>query len=108
MMPRTGLVRGHPDGHSIPRNHLDSETAHAAAQLGEHLVALVTLHAVQTAAVDRYHGALHVNQIILAQLLSFPIKDCATLYVNKANSSLQLAYRTFDFRRKLRVIIALQ
>jgi hypothetical protein len=40
-------------------------------------VALVALHAVQTAAVDRNHGALHIDQIILAQLLPFPIKDCA-------------------------------
>src|SRR2546428_13439143 len=30
----------------------------------------VALHAVQPAAVDRHHGALHVNQIILAQLLA--------------------------------------
>jgi hypothetical protein len=71
------IVRRHADGDAIPWNHLDSEAAHAAAQLGEDLMALVALHAVQTAAVDRYHSALHVNQIILAQLLSFPIKDCA-------------------------------
>jgi hypothetical protein len=35
-------------------------------------VTLVALHAVQTAAVDRNHGALHIDQIILAQLLPFP------------------------------------
>jgi hypothetical protein len=28
--------------------------------------------------VNRYHRALHVYQIVLAQVLSFPIKDCAT------------------------------
>jgi hypothetical protein len=37
-------------------------------------MALVALHAVQTAAVDRYHGALHINQIILAQVPSFQSK----------------------------------
>jgi hypothetical protein len=41
-------------------------------------VSLVALDAIQTAAVDRHDRALHVNQIILAQLLPFPIKDCAT------------------------------
>jgi hypothetical protein len=41
-------------------------------------MALVALHAVQTATVDRNHGALHIDEIILAQVLSFPIKDCAT------------------------------
>src|SRR2546422_11378074 len=30
----------------------------------------VALHAVQPAAVDRHHGALHVNQITLAQRLA--------------------------------------
>jgi hypothetical protein len=29
------------------------------------------LHAVQPAAVHRDHGALHVDEIILAQLLAF-------------------------------------
>jgi hypothetical protein len=29
--------------------------------------------------VNRHDRALHVNQIILAQVLSFPIKDCAIL-----------------------------
>jgi hypothetical protein len=37
-------------------------------------VALVALHAVKTAAVDRNDCALHINQIILAQLLSFQSK----------------------------------
>jgi hypothetical protein len=41
-------------------------------------VALVTLHPIQAAAVHRHDGALHINQIILAQALSFPNKDCAT------------------------------
>jgi hypothetical protein len=37
-------------------------------------VALVALHAVKPAAVDGYDCALHINQIILAQLLSFQSK----------------------------------
>jgi len=39
------------------------------AELGQHLVASVALHAVKSAAVNRHHGTLHVNQIVLAQLL---------------------------------------
>ncbi len=74
------IVGRDPNGDPIPRHHLDSETAHAAAQLGEHFMALITLHAVETATVDRDNRALHVNQIILAQKLSFPIKDCAIFY----------------------------
>jgi hypothetical protein len=33
-------------------------------------VAGVALHAVQPAAVNRHHGALHVDEIVLAQLLA--------------------------------------
>ena len=80
------IVGRDADGHAVSRHHLDSKAAHAAAQLGKHLVTLVTLHAVKTAAVDRHDRALHINQIILAQLLSFPIKDCATLRDPFANS----------------------
>jgi hypothetical protein len=32
----------------------------------------VTLHAVKPAAVHGNHGALHVNQIVLAQIASSP------------------------------------
>jgi hypothetical protein len=46
--------------------------AHSAAELGQHLMAGVTLHAVEPAAVDRDYGALHVNQIVLAQSASIP------------------------------------
>ena len=69
-------------------------------------MALITLHAIQPAAVNRYDRALHVNQIILAQLLPFPIKDCATLSFDKANSTLQSSYRAFDLCRKFSVIVA--
>jgi hypothetical protein len=36
---------------------------------------LVALHAVQTAAVNRYHGALHVDQIVLTQLFLNPFNQ---------------------------------
>ena len=62
-----GIVRGNADRHTISRDNLDAEAAHPAAQLGKHFVAGVALHAVKTAAVDRDHRPLHVNQIVLAQ-----------------------------------------
>ena len=65
-----GIVRRDADGNAIARNDLDAEAAHAPTQLSEHLVTGVALHAVKTAAVHRDHGALHVNQIVLAQLLA--------------------------------------
>ena len=102
------IVRGNPDCNAISWHHLYSKAAHAAAQLGEHFVALVTLHAIQPAAVNRNDRALHVNQIILAQLLSFPIKDCAILWLDNANGALQTAYRGLDLSRESPVVIALQ
>ena len=69
-----GIVRGDPDGDAIPGNHLDPEAAHAAAQLRENLMALVALHTVKPAAVNRHDSALHINQIVLAQTLSFLIQ----------------------------------
>jgi hypothetical protein len=66
------IVRGDAHGYPIAWNHLDAEAAHATAELGEHLVAGVTLHAVEPAAVNRYHRALHVDQIVLAQSASNP------------------------------------
>jgi hypothetical protein len=66
------IVRRDADGHAISRNYLDAEAAHPAAELGEHLVACVALHAVKPAAVNRHHRALHVNEIILAQSASNP------------------------------------
>ena len=73
-----GIVRRDTDGYSIAWNHLDPEAAHPAAELSQNLVALVAMHSVETTAVDRHDRALHIYQIILAQLLSFPIKECAT------------------------------
>jgi hypothetical protein len=68
------VVWGNPDGHAISGHHLDSKAAHPAAQLRKYLVSLVALHTVKAAAVNRHDSALHVNQIVLAQVLSFPSK----------------------------------
>ena len=102
------VVRRNPDGYAISRHHLDSKAAHAAAQLGKHLVSLVTLHAIKTAAVNGHDRALHVNQIILAQLLSFPIKDCAIWRCDLANSSVETPHGLFHLSAERRVLIAFQ
>ena len=68
------IVRRDANGDAIPGNHLDPEAAHPAAQLRKYLVALVALHTVKPATVNRHDRALHVNQIILAQTLSFLIQ----------------------------------
>ena len=66
------IVRRDANGHAIPGNYLDAEAAHSAAELGQHFVSCVALHAVKASAVHRDHGALHINEIILAQLLARP------------------------------------
>ena len=68
------IVRRYTDRHAITRNNLDAEAAHAAAQLGEHFVARVTLHTIQAAGVNGDYGALHVDQIVFTQYLIL----CAT------------------------------
>jgi hypothetical protein len=55
-----GIVRRDADSHPITRDDLDAEAAHAAAQLCENFVALVALHAIQTAAVNRHDSALNI------------------------------------------------
>ena len=62
-----GIVRRDADGNAISRNDLYAEATHAPTQLSEHLVAGVALYAVKTAAVNCHYGALHVDQIVLAQ-----------------------------------------
>ena len=57
---------------AISGDYLDPEAAHAAAQLGQDFVAGVALHAVKTAAVNRHDRALHVDEIVLAQMASIP------------------------------------
>ena len=105
------IVGRNADGHAIAGHHLDSEAAHPAAQLRKHLVALVALHAIKTAAVDRHDGALHINQIVLAQALSFPIKDCATFTRVGSNLSRNLQVSSRLLRPappSSRVIVACQ
>jgi len=67
-----GVVRRNADGHAIARNDFDTEAAHSTTELGQHFMAGVTLHSVEPATVHGDDGALHVNQIILAQLLANP------------------------------------
>ena len=100
------IVRRNADRDAIAWHHLDSKAAHSAAQLCQHLVSLIALHTVKTAAVNRHDRALHVDQIILAQLLPFPVKDCAIFWMPLANSSVQFANRPFHPRRVGGVIIA--
>ena len=61
------IVRRNAYGHTITWHNLDPEAAHPPAQLREYFVSLVTLHTIQAAAVNCHHGALYVNQIVLAQ-----------------------------------------
>ena len=63
-----GIVGRDAHCDSIPGDNLDTEAAHASAELCEHLVAGITLDAIQPAAVHRDHGALHVDEIVLAQI----------------------------------------
>src|SRR5258708_24684083 len=65
-----GIVGRDANRHPVPWNHLDPEAAHPAAQLCEYLVTLVALNAIKTSAVDRHDRTLHINQIVLAQMLS--------------------------------------
>ena len=67
-----GIVRRNPDGYAIARNDFYTEAAHSTAELGQDLVSGITLHTVQPATVHGDDSALHVNQIILAQLLANP------------------------------------
>ena len=61
------VVRRNADGHAVTRYYFDAKAPHAAAELSEHFVPGVALHSVKTAAVNRYHGSLHVDEIVLAQ-----------------------------------------
>ena len=66
------IVGRHAYRHSIARNDLDAEAAHAAAELCQYFMSGVALHTIQTSAVHRDDRALHVDQIILAQIARFP------------------------------------
>ena len=69
------IVRRNADRDAIPGNHLDAEAAHSAAELGQNFVSGIALHAVKTAAVHRDNSALHVDEVVLTQLLANPFKQ---------------------------------
>jgi hypothetical protein len=64
-----GIVRGDADGHTISGYYLDSKPPHPAAQLREHFVPRITLHAIEPARMDRHYRSLHVDQIVFTQYL---------------------------------------
>ena len=64
------IVRRNTDGHPVSRHHFDAESPHPTAQLGQHFMARIYLHPIQTAAVNGDHGALDINQVVLAQMRS--------------------------------------
>jgi hypothetical protein len=61
------IVRRNPHRHAITRYDLDAEAAHTAAQLGEHFLAGIALHTIETAAVHCHDCSLNVYQIVFAQ-----------------------------------------
>ena len=65
------VIGRHTDRDAITRNDFDSEAAHTAAQLCEHFVARVALHAIEAAGMDGHDSALHVNQIVFTQYSSY-------------------------------------
>ena len=81
------VVGRYADRDAITRNNFDPEAAHTAAQLCEHFVARVALHAIQAAGVNGHDSALHVYQIVFTQYSSYssyerapgPSNQCATV-----------------------------
>jgi len=65
------VVRRDANGNPVARHDFDPKPAHAPAELREHLVARVALHAVEPTAVHRNDGALNINQVVLTQSKSF-------------------------------------
>lgn len=56
---------------AITWNYFDPEAAHTAAQLCEHFVSRIALHAIKAARVDSHDSALHVDQIVFTQYSSY-------------------------------------
>lgn len=54
------IVGGDADRDPVTRNDLDAKPPHSAAQLRQHLVAGVYLHAVEAPAMHGDNRALHV------------------------------------------------
>jgi len=65
------IVGRNANRYAISRHYLDAKAAHATAQLRQHLMPLVALHAVKSAAMYGHHSSLNIDQIVLAQL-AFP------------------------------------
>lgn len=61
------VVRRNANRDTVAWNNLYTEAPHAAAQLCQDLLSGITLHAVQSAAVYRLDGSLHIDQIVFAQ-----------------------------------------
>ena len=55
------IVRGNSHGYPIAWNHLDAEAAHTPAQLGQHFMTSIALHAIQSTAMHRDDSPLHIN-----------------------------------------------
>ena len=47
--------------HAVTGDDLDAEAPHPAAQLGEHFVTRIALHAIESAGMHRHHCSLHVD-----------------------------------------------
>ncbi len=58
--PSDRIVGRYPDRYTIAWDHLDAKTSHSTAELSQHFMTSVTLHAIQSAAVHRDNGALHI------------------------------------------------
>src|SRR5918996_3138856 len=59
-----GIVGRDANRDAIAGDDLDAKPPHPPAQLRQHLMAGVHLHAVKTPAVDGHHRALHVYEIV--------------------------------------------
>jgi hypothetical protein len=55
------IVGRNSHGYSIAWNNFDTETAHAAAQLREHLVPGIALDSIKASAVHCHDRSLHVD-----------------------------------------------
>jgi hypothetical protein len=110
------IVGRDANGDPIARNDFDTEAAHPATELRQNLVTLVTLNAIEAAAVYRHDGTLHIDEIVLAQLFLNPFNQRLCHISNrprKASScsaarSAEREDRRLYTPRKFRVIVSLQ
>ena len=100
-----GIVGRNANRHPVPGNHLDPEAAHPAAQLCKYLVTLVALDTIKPAAVDRHDRTLHINQIVLAQMLS-SLQSKIVPHLAPICKHLQRADCRFDLSRQRSVVVA--